>query len=284
MKSELIETIQTAQAEFEPQLKNLAAVVGALKAAGKLAADEKPEALTMHKVLVKLQQAAAPLSSENLSQAVAAFAAETEKALDAMAFEFAADLRATFEKRGERVDGRPPTLVVGMFVLQMDIPGRKAQWFYGKEALTHPIPLSVSGLISSYDQQRKLITGRSLNPTPFLAELYKACTDLMAERNRRRLNLIEVYAKVILNRQNNRFWQAPSKATMTDYPRPLFVRDMVLLRESGQTVYPAGDNDQYQLRLAIATKNQADNPLRSLWLPNGPLDGDYYAEILFEKI
>ena len=284
MTTELMEKIQTAQAEFEPQLKKLAAVVAALKAAGKLAAEEKPEALTMHKVLGKLQEVARPLANPNLSQAVTAFATATEKALESLAFEFASDLRTTFEKRGESVTGRPPTLVVGMFVLQMDMPGRKAQWFYGKEAISPPIPLSVSGLVSSYDQQRKLITGRSLNPAGFLAELYKAGNDLMTERTRRRLNIIEVYAKVVLNRQNNRFWQAPSKTTMTDYPRPLFVRDMVLLRESGQTVYPAGDNDQYQLRLAIATKNQADNPLRSLWLPNGPLDGDYYAEIFFEKV
>lgn len=284
MNSELIEKIQTAQAELEPQLKKLATIVGVLKAAGKLATVEKPEALTMYKVLDKLQQAAALLSNENLSQAVTAFADETAKALEALTFEFASDLRSTFEKRGESLTGRPPTLVVGVFVLQMDVPGRKAQWFYGKEALTHPIPLSVSGLINSYEQQRKLITGRSINPADFLAELYKACSELMTERNRRRLNIIEVYAKVTLNRQNNRFWQAPSKATMTDYPRALFVRDMVLLRESGQTVFPAGDNNQYQLRLSIATKSQADTPLRSLWLPNGPLDGDYYAEILFEKV
>ena len=124
MTLELMETIQTAQAEFEPQLKNLAALVGALKAAGKLAAEEKPEALAMHKALGKLQEAAAPLASENLSQAVTAFAMATEKALESLAFEFASDLRATFEKRGESVAGRPRTLVVGVFVLQMDMRGR----------------------------------------------------------------------------------------------------------------------------------------------------------------
>jgi hypothetical protein len=37
------------------------------------------------------------------------------------------------------------------------------------------------------------------------------------------------------------------------------------------------------MRLGVATKSQAENPSRSIWLPSGPLDGEYYADVTFEE-
>jgi hypothetical protein len=169
---------------------------GALKRAVKLAGEDKADALAMQKALVKLEQALELAPSDTLQTATDAFATETQKALDAFAFEFARDLKEVFEQRGERVEGRPPTLVVGELVLQIDIAARKAQWFYGKEALTRSMDafrmlrslaqtiraLSYSGLILLLDEVDRMasIGGKAEKlATDNLREVIDRCRDEM---------------------------------------------------------------------------------------------------------
>ncbi len=287
MNQALLEQLQAAQQELDPQFKALRDATGTLKLALKLAADEQVDALAMQKALVKLRQADAALTSEPLQAVTEAFAAETQTALDALAYAFARDLKATFERRGQTVEGRPPTLVVGELVLNIDIAGRKAQWLYGKEPLTRPLALSINALVQAYDAQRKLIVERKIDAPAFLAELQKAWQALIDERPQQggrrstsnRLNVVETYSKMVMNRQSARFWNAPSRSTFKDYERPLFVRDLVLAQATPTITV---DGQTQRLRLGVATKSQADSASRSIWLPNGPLDGEYYADIMFE--
>lgn len=292
MNTELAEQIKMAQQELEPQFKALRDASGALRQATILAVEEKLDALAMQKALGKLQQAAKQVANEKLHAAVNAFAAETQAALDALAFQFARDLKETFEQRGQEVVGRPPTLVVGELVLQIDIGARKAQWFYGKEALTRPIPLSINAIVQAYEAQRKTLLQRTLDIPAFLTELQKAWQDLLDEReqqqkgqrratNTNRTNIVETYSKLVLNRQSPRFWNAPSRSTFKDYERPLFVRDLVLAQPDPTVTI---NNQSYRLRLGGATKSQADSASRSIWLPTGPLDGEYYGDVTFEVI
>lgn len=293
MNNELLQTVQTGQAETDPKFKALKAANSALTAAARLAAQEKLDALPMQKALVKLEQAAAlvkdaSLEDPALDSATAAFAEATQSALDSLAFQFARDLKESFEARGQEVEGRPPTLVVDELVLQIDIANRKAQWFYGKEALTKPLPLSLNGIIKAYDRQRKAILERKDETPAFLAELYKAWDDLMTEKTEKsgrrpsgnRINLVEVYAKLVLNRQATRFWNSPSRSTFKDYERHFFVRDLVLANEAGARV--TVDGTSYRLSLGTATKSQADNAMRSVWVPSSALDGNFYSDITFE--
>ena len=283
MNTALLETIQAAQSALDPQFKALRAATGALNQAAKLAAEERADALAMQKSLAKLEVAAEQVTDLAFTQAVADFAAATRQALDDLAFHFAHDLKEVFEQRGERVEGRPPTLVVGELVLQIDINVRKAQWFYGKEALTKPIPLSINAILKAYDQQRKAIVDRKIDVDGFLGELYKAWQDALAKRAQRpsggRIILVEIYSQVVLNRQAQRFWNAPSRSTFKDYERAHFVRDLVLAHDApGLTV----DGQTLRLRLGVATKNQAESAARSIWVPQSALDGDYYASLWFE--
>lgn len=287
MNTELLEQLQGAQKELDPQFKALRNATSALNQAIKLASEEQADALAMQKALTKLQQASAAVADSQMAAATDAFTTATQQALDALAFEFAHNLREAFERRGQAVEGRPPTLVVGELVLNIDIAARKAQWLYGKEALTRPIPLSINAILQAYDAQRKAILERTIDVPGFLAELHKAWQDLVDERLQRsgqrprgnRLNLVETYSKLVLNRQSARFWNAPSRSTFKDYERPLFVRDLVLA-QTAPTVAVSGQS--HRLRLGVATKSQADSATRSIWLPNGPLDGEYYSDITFE--
>ena len=294
MNDELIQAVQAGLAETDPKFKALKAASSALTGASRLAGQEKLDALPMQKALAKLQQAAelvknAGLEDAALDGATAAFGAATQSALDSLAFQFARDLKESFEARGQSVEGRPPTLVVDQLVLQIAIANRKAQWFYGKEALTKPLPLSLNGIIKAYDQQRKAILERKDETPAFLADLYKAWDDLMTEKTEKsgrrpqgnRINLVETYAKLILNRQIARFWNSPSRSTFKDYERHSFVRDIVLANEAGAKVTVEGKS--YRLSLGTATKSQADNSMRSVWIPASALDGNFYSDITFEE-
>ena len=282
MSNELLAQLQAAQQELDPQFKALRDATGALKQAVRLAGEEKLDALAMQKALTKLQQASQAVDNAAMTAATDAFTAQTQSALDGLAFDFAKDLKETFEQRGESVEGRPPTLVVGSLVLNIDIAARKAQWLYGKEALTRPIPLSINNLIKAYDQQQKRIVARTIDTNEFVTELYTAWNELVNERDRRpsggRINIVAVYSKLTLNRQSARFWNAPARNTFKDYERPLFVRDMVLANQTAITV----DGEAKKFRLGVATKSHADNSNRSIWLPSSALDGEYYSDITFD--
>jgi hypothetical protein len=287
MSTELVQQLQSAQKELDPQFRALRNASGALNQAIKLAGQEQLDALAMQKALTKLQQAGATVENESLQRAIAAFADTTQQGLDALAFEFAHNLRDAFEQRGQPVEGRPPTLVVGELVLTIDIAARKAQWLYGKEALTRPMPLSINTLLQAYDQQRKLIVERTTDVPAFLADLQRAWQELIDEKTKatgrkpanNRINIVETYSRLVMNRQSARFWNAPSRSTFRDYERPLFVRDLVLA-QSAPTVTVNGQS--HRLRLGVASKSQAESASRSIWLPNGPLDGEYYADLTFE--
>lgn len=271
----ILAQLLTAQGALEPQFKAYRLAMSALKTAVQLASEEKADALPMQKALAKLETAAADVESESLDTAVSAFAAATQTALDNLAYDFAKDLREEFAKRGETVDGRPPTLTLGMLTFKIEIAARKGQWLYGKEPLTGPIPLSLTGILKAYDQQVKRIINRQLE-SEFLPDLQKAWQDCLDKRKQRpsggRVNLVEVYSQMTMNRQSARFWNQPSRSTFKDYDRVLFVRDLVLAQEQGKTPF----------RLGVATKNQAEQTSRSMWIPKTAVDGDYYSDITFD--
>jgi hypothetical protein len=285
MHQELIHQLQSAEQRLAPQLKALREASGALKKALKLASEERPDALPMHKALLKLEHVAERLDDGQLRAATEAFRAETERALEALSFEFAKDLKESFEARGIVVAGRPPTLVVEALVLNIDIAARKAQWFYGKEALTRPLPLSLGAILKAFEQQKRELLERDSDPEAFLAELYGTWANELASRSRQprggRLNLVETYSKMTLNRQSARFWNAPSRSTFKDYPRPHFVRDLALAQAAPTVTV---DGKRYRLLLGVATKSQAEQASRSVWVPSGPLEGSYYSDLTFEAV
>ncbi|MCA9937705.1 MAG: hypothetical protein KC418_03615 [Anaerolineales bacterium] len=284
---QLQQALQAAQSELDPQFKTLRGIISALKTATRLANDEKADAIPMHKALMKLEAAAAGISNPTLDTAVATFAAATQTALDNLAYDFARDLREAFLARGETVDGRPPLLGIGPFTFKIDIAARKGQWFYGREPLTGMIPLSLKGIMQHYDRQMKRINERDLDAEAFLQELFKAWQTRANKRSRApvggRINIIELYAEFTMGRQNARFWNAPSRSTFKDYERELFVRDLVLLRQSGLTSLTV-DDKTWEIRLGVATKSQAEQASRSMWLPAVGFDGEYYSDIIFESM
>ena len=282
---EVRDQLQASQQTLEPEFKALRQTLSALKTAIRLTSEEKADALPMQKALTKLEVAAAGVENETLSAAVNAFAAVTQGALGDLAFDFARDLRDEFQARGETVEGRPPTLAVGLLTLNIDVNARKGQWLYGKEALTRPIPLSLKGILKAYDQQVNRIVNRKIDTEAFIQELFQAWQDALKKRERKptggRINLVETHSQLTLNRQNVRFWNSPSRSTFKDYERPLFVRVLVILRDDSVHSLVV-DGKVRRFHLGVATKSQAEQASRSIWLPSGALDGEYYSDITFD--
>jgi hypothetical protein len=131
--------------------------------------------------------------------------------------------------------------------------------------------------------------GRQTDAAAFLAELHKAWQDILDDRDLRkirrptnnRLNIIDVYSKMVMNRQAGRFWNAPSRQTFKDYERHFFIRDLVLTQDNPTVTL--GDNT-LRLRLGVATKSQADSPTKSAWLPENGLEGQFYGDVTFEAV
>ncbi len=290
MNHKLVEQLQSGLSDIEPRFKALQAMTSALKQGLRLASQEKTDALPMRKALAKFEAAMRTIEeqgvcTDELRTIHKTFADVTQQALEALAFDFARDLRELFENQGETVSGRPPTIVVGELVLQLDLNARKGQWFYGKEALTKPLALSFTTIPKAYDQQKRQIVERQTDAVKFLQEVYSAWKELIEQRSRYpaggRINVIEIYSKMVLNRQNARFWNQPSRRTFRDYERAFFVRDLVLSQEAGAFVNV--DEKDLRLRLGVATKSQAEQANRSLWIPNGPIGGAFYADLSFNK-
>ncbi len=286
----LIEQLKSGQSNILPRFKALQAMTGALKQGLRLATQEKLDALPMQKALAKFEAALQAveeqgLVTDELRTIHKTFADVTQQALEALAFEFARDLRELFETQGEAVSGRPPTIVVGELVLRLDVNARKGQWFYGKEPLAKPLALSFSAIPKAYDQQKRQIVERETDAGKFLQELYSTWNELIEQRSRYptggRINIVEVHGKLVINRQSARFWNQPSRRTFQDYERVFFVRDLVLAREAGALANVNGQD--LRLRLGVATKSQAEQANRSLWIPKGPLDGAFCADLSFEK-
>ncbi|MDE0197082.1 MAG: hypothetical protein OXK78_02745 [Caldilineaceae bacterium] len=290
MNQILVEQLKIGQSDIMPRFKALQAMTSALKQGMRLTSQEKLDALPMQKALAKFEAALQAveeqgLVTDELLTIHKTFADVTQQALEAVAFDFARDLRELFETQGETVSGRPPTVVVGELILQLDTNARRGQWFYGKEALTKPLALSFTAIPKAYHQQKKQIVERQTDAGQFLQELYNTWNELIEQRSRYpvggRINVIEIYSKMVLNRQNPRFWNQPSRRTFRDYERVLFVRDLVLAQKAGALVNV--DGKALRLRLGVATKSQAEQANRSVWIPNGPLDGVFYADIFFEE-
>ena len=285
MYNELLTQLQATHRELQPQLKALRTATSAIQRGMKVVRREKPEALAMQRALGKLQQANQQLNHAQLDATIRIFEDATSTALKNLEFDFARDLKESFEQQGEVVMGRPPTLTVGLLQLQLDSTTRKAKWFYGKEPLTRALPFSRRAILKAYHTQKQAIAHRQINKTAFLAELYQAWQELMQQRVRRpagnRINIVEVYSKVVMNRQPRRFWNGPSRQTFNEYFRAHFVRDIVLILASPTLTI---DGNLYCLRLGVATKSQTRQPHRAIWLPEHPVGGQYYSDLTFEEI
>ena len=179
--------------------------------------------------------------------------------------------------------GRPPRFELGRFELVADFVSRRAAISYGKELLNKDVPLSVEAVVKAYQREAKAIVGRNEDPDRWMAHTTAAgrtpAATHAASRRQARVNIVDCYFEMVLLRQAEAFRSAPSKRTFVDYSRAQFAHDL-----SSPTGTPLHTR-ACKSRAHVATKSQADNADKSLWLVegSGPHDGSYIADVEFDR-
>jgi len=237
--------------------------------------------------VVRLGHAVAALRANKLPDSdVAALlpqlAEELEQGQRALGDTFGLSLRHAFAERGVELGGRPPRFELGPFELVADFVSRAATLSYGKTLVAKRVPLSVEAVLKAYAREARAIMGRDEDGARWIEQLHGAWESVRRRRGgaEARANIVECYYELVLLRQSKAFRSAPSKQLFADYSRAQFAHDFYAF---------TGRRPQLHQGLRafglVATKSQADNPERSIWIIEGdtPHAGRYIADVKFDR-
>lgn len=275
------EAIDPLLPDLRRELKQLATLNTALK-----------DALTALRAesldVVKLGHASNALQSSKIQDAaLAALLPELQQELDegqrSLADTFGLALRHALSAQGLELGGRPPRFELGRFEIVADFVNRGAALSYGKNLVTKRVPLSVDAVVKAYQRESKAIMGRNEDGSRWIEMLYTVWETVRRKRGSAepRVSIVECYLELVLLRQAKAFRSAPSKHSFVDYSRAQFAYDFYEFTSQEPALLYKG------LRAfgSVATKSQADNPERSIWIVDGasPHDGRYVADLKFDR-
>jgi hypothetical protein len=215
-----------------------------------------------------------------LDEIMPALQQELETAQQQLGTIFGSALRDAMAEMGVAVTGQPPRFALGRFELDANFLTRKASLLYGKTEVAKGIPLSLEGIVKTYQRELRNIEGRSEDGEAWIRDLYTAWEQARqsSSKTTTRANIVDVFYAFVLQRQSRAFKADPGKRTFRDYSRAQFIYDFSEFAQR-QRLSVDGKN----VMAHIATKSQADSASKSIWIMNGnsPYDGDYLADIEF---
>lgn len=237
--------------------------------------------------VIRLGHAVAALQASKLPDAAVAallpqLADELEQGQRALGDTFGLSLRHAFAARGIELGGRPPRFELGPFELVADFVSRAATLSYGKILVAKRVALSVEAVLKAHEREARAILGRDEDGARWIEQLHSAWERVRQRRGgaEARANIVECYYELVLLRQPKAFRIAPSKQLFADYSRAQFAHDFYAF---------TGRRPQLHQGLRafglVATKSQADNPERSIWIVEGdsPHAGRYIADVKFDR-
>lgn len=237
--------------------------------------------------VIKLGRARSALQSSKVQDAALAellpqLDHELEQAQRMLGDTFGVALRNAMAEQGIELGGRPPRFEIGRFELVADFVSRTASLSYGKNLITKRVPLSVEAVIRTYGRESKLITGRNEDGARWMEQLYTAWETARRKRmiTEPRVSIIDCFYELALLRQSRAFRSAPTKNSFVEYTRPQFAYDFYTFTSE----QPVLHNGLRAFGL-VATKSQADNAERSIWIVEGdtPHAGRYIADVKFDR-
>lgn len=259
--------------DLRQQLKSQIRVTAALKEAIAALKSDPVE-------VVKLDRAYQTLQADGLEEELlVALEQELQEAQAQLGNVFGAALHARLAELGVEMGGRAPRFEAGHFEIIANFVTRKAAIHYGKLEVANNIPISLEAVIRAYQNVVKSITGRNEDGQTWIKQFYTAydIARRLSDKPSPRVNIVDCYFQMALQRQSRAFALEPGKRTISDYRRAQFVYDFVAfkhLRHEGLSIH-----------VHTATKSQTDSPSKSLWMVDGrtPHDGHYVADIEFVK-
>jgi hypothetical protein len=267
-------------ADLRREANRLTLLVGALRdASGALRSNPVD--------VVKLDQAYGVMGrnasqEDQLDDLLSTLADELHTAQEQLGSIFGSALRNGMSEIGVDVTGQPPRFQIGRFELGANFVTRKASLNYGKLEVVKNIPLSLEGIIRTYQRELKNIEGRAEDGPSWMKQFYEAWERARQSSGKAgtRINVVDVYYELVLLRQNRAFMVDPSKRSFRDYSRAQFIHDFVEFAYNQRL----GVDGKYAAA-HVATRSQADSPSKSMWIVTGrgPHDGDYIADIEFKQ-
>ncbi|MCZ2074090.1 MAG: hypothetical protein LC130_03710 [Bryobacterales bacterium] len=263
-------------ADLRRESKLLATIIGALRDTMATLTSDVTDVVRLDRAVQVLKSARLP--DERLTAMLPALGEALDTAQEQLSFEFGASLRDRLAALGLNLGGRPPQFQVGRFEITVSFLSRTAALHYGKIAVATGVKLSLDTLIKVYQEAARNIEGRDEDGQRWIDQLYTAwqIARRKSEKGAARVSIVDCYYELVLLRQSRSFNSSPSKRSFTDYTRAQFVHD---LDQFTQRFSHQGQ----RVALHTATKTQAENANRSLWVITGagPHDGQYVADLEF---
>lgn len=274
------EAINPLQPSLRREIKALASQTTALRDAATALRGEAVDVVRLGHALATL--GAGKIQDDALAALLPQLDHELRQGQQALGHTFGLALRHALSERGVELGGRPPRFEIGPWDLEANFVSRSASLSYGKNLVVKRVPLSVEGVLRVYERENKLVAGRDEDGARWIEQLYNAWETIRRRRDTAepRANIVECYVELVLLRQSRSFRSAPTKAAFVDYSRAQFVHDFQEftvrrpMRHAGLQAYGT-----------VATKSQAGNDERSIWIVEGdnPHDGRYFADIKFDR-
>lgn len=264
--------------EIRRELKNLAALTGALKDASSALRSEPVDVVRLDKALAVLQT----FKQEHVRETLQQLREELEIAQRVLGDEFGRKLRAALLEQGVQIGGRPPRFEIGRFELEANFAKRFIVLRYGKDVVVPHAPVTVDAAVKAYTAAQKAITGRNQDGKAWIAQFFEAYQIARRKRDAQstRVNIVDCYIEMVLLRQGKAFASEPSKHTFTDYMRAQFEYDFY--EYAGRSNM---SHNGYFVKAHSAVKSQTDHAAKSMWIVEGdtPYDGRYIADVEFVK-
>jgi len=245
--------------------------------------------------VVKLSKAKETLDSlksifHELPEPLERYDGVLQKATEDLSIYFGTSLFAAFAAEGLTLEGRPPTMHIGRFVIKLDFAKRAAHILYGKEPVGKPVRLSAELILKAYRAAHKDVVERQEDGEQWIQMLYEAWRTARFRQGIResdqgnrdsRVNLVACYVELAILRQSRNFLKRePRRSLFKEYTRAQFVHDIDLFISRRQLRH-----DKFKPVLSVALQAQTDAPESRMWIPYGskPDDGHYVSSLTFEE-
>lgn len=264
--------------ELRRESKALATTITSLKDALTALRGEAVDVVKLGRAREALQTG--KIQDESISALLPLMTRELEQAQQTLGATFGEALRAALAAQGLEATGRPPRSEIGRFEVVTDFVHRGATLSYGKEVLVPRLPLSVEAVVRTYQREARAIAGRNEDGARWIQQFHDAWETARRKRNRTgtRVGIVDCYFELVLLRQSKAFRSEPTKRRFADYTRAQFAYDLFEFVDRQQRAHNG-------LHAVVhgATKDQTDNPERSIWIVEGrgPHDGRYIGDVEF---
>jgi len=192
-----------------------------------------------------------------------------------------AELERRFEEKGWKIEGNLPELRVGVLTLEFLLSqGQVRIWYGPKIELLGRAQLVTDELVNTVIKTYTDLDNASFKEErDFLKLLFEAYSSLMKREGLElgaNVSIIYWLREIAWLKQGKDFLTDPRREHFKSYGRTQLSYDLYCLKQR--------EYSQYELRLAVASREQTKTKEDNLWIPTNPRgDGTHFASVYFRQ-